>query len=255
MARASDDLATTDVEVLHRRYAASGEPDIEAELLRRHDRLALSVANRFAGRGEPLDDLEQVARFGLWLALTRFEPDRGLRFSTFAMPTVLGELKRYFRDRAWLVKPPRTVQERYLAIRAAADALELELAHSPTIAELAAATDLSEEAVLEGLAAGSARSAAFSLDSPVGESGDLVLHDALEGDDGGFAFAEDGLLVAALLESVPEPGRTAIALRYLEDVSQTEIADRLGVSQMTVSRTIERALDRLRRRNRSLAPA
>jgi RNA polymerase sigma-B factor len=251
----SEELAAADTDTLHRRFVRDGDPEVEAELLGRHDRLALSIANRFAGPGEPIEDLEQVARFGLWLALKRFEPGRGLRFSTFATPTILGELKRHFRDRSWLVRPPRAAQERYLAVCAAAGVLEAELARTPSVAELAAATGLAEDDVIEGLAVGSARSAAVSLDSPVSESDDLVLRDALGGVDGGFADAENGLVVAALLELVPEPGRTALALRYLENASQREIADRLGISQMTVSRRIERALDRLRARTRDRAAA
>ena len=146
-------LTAVDVDVLHERYAADDDPEVEAELLRRHSGLAYAIVNRFAGRGEPIDDLEQIALVGLWLALRRFDPGRGLRFSTFATATVLGELKRHLRDKAWLVRPPRTVQEAYLATRWARDELEHELAREPTVAELASATNLSAAQVLDGLAA------------------------------------------------------------------------------------------------------
>jgi RNA polymerase sigma-B factor len=240
-------LSAIDVDELHARYAANPRSDVESELVRRHIRLAYGLANRFAGRGEPNEDLEQVALAGLLLALRRFDPARGLRFSTFATPTILGELKRHLRDRAWLVKPPRPVQEAYLATRQATDELERDLARLPTVEELAAATNLSSEAVTDGLRAGAGRWASASLDAPVAGHDDIVLHEALADDSEDFTAAENGLFVAALLDAVPEPGRTALTLRYLEDASQREIADRLGVSQMTVSRTIDRALHRLRR--------
>jgi RNA polymerase sigma-B factor len=233
-------------DALHRRYAAAREPEVADELLRRHSGLAMSLANRFAGRGEPIEELEQVARVGLWLALTRFDPDRGLRFSTFATPTILGELRRHFRDRSWLVKPPRTLQERHLALEAAIDELEGCLARRATVAELAAFTQLSEEAVVEGLAVGLGRRASASLDAPLDDYNDVALHDAVGGEDAGFTSAETELFAASLLEHLSEPARTAISLRYMANASQREIAFRLGVSQMTVARTIGRALERLR---------
>jgi RNA polymerase sigma-B factor len=242
-----DTLSAIDVDELHARYTADPRADVESELVRRHIRLAYSLANRFAGRGEPTEDLEQVALAGLLLALRRFDPERGLRFSTFATPTILGELKRHLRDRAWLVKPPRPVQEAYLATRQASDELERELTRLPTVDELAAATNLSSQAVTDGLSAAAGRWASASLDAPVAGHDDIVLHEALADESQDFAAAENGMFVAALLDAVPEPARTALALRYLENASQREIADRLGVSQMTVSRTIERALHRLRR--------
>jgi RNA polymerase sigma-B factor len=241
-----ESLTAVDVGTLHERYAADAEPEVEAELLRRHSGLAYTAANRFAGRGEPIEDLEQVALVGLWLALRRFDPGRGLRFSTFATATVLGELKRHLRDKAWLVKPPRAVQEAYLATRGARDELEHELAREPTVAELASATNLSAAQVVDGLAAVGARSAAASLDAPLSRHEDVTLVDAIADDNRSFAAAENGLAVAALLDTVAEPGRTALALRYLENAPLREIAARLGVSQVTVARVIDRALERLR---------
>jgi RNA polymerase sigma-B factor len=240
-------LSAVDVDELHARYAADPQPDVEAELVHRHSRLAYSLANRFAGRGEPTEDLEQVAMAGLWIALRRFDAGRGLRFSTFATPTILGELKRHLRDRAWLVKPPRPVQEAYLATRQASEELERELTRQPTVEELVAATNLSSQAVTDGLTAGAGRWASASLDAPVAGHDDIVLHEALADESQDFAAAENGLFVAALLGAVQEPARTALTLRYLENASQREIANRLGISQMTVSRTIDRALRQLRR--------
>jgi len=148
----------------------------------------------------------------------------------------------------WLVRPPRTLQERYLAIQATADELERDLAHAPTDDELAAATGLSVDDVAEALVAGRARRAASSFDAPVGLGDGLAMYDAIPDDaaQAGFAAAESEVFLLALLDSVPEPGRSALALHYLVNLSQREVAHRLGVGERNVSSTIDRALERLR---------
>lgn len=237
-----------DLDALHARYFADRSPEIAAELVRRHEGLAGSLACRFAGRGEPVDDLRQVALMALLLALDRFDPGRGLRFSTFAVPTIVGELKRYLRDRAWLVKPPRLLQERYLHVQGAVDYLEQELGRPPTLAEIGAELGLEAEDVAEALEVGGVRRAVVSLDAGVGDDESMTFVDVVGGDDPAQALAEDELFVDALVHSLPEAERDVVVLSYFGNMSQREVGSRLGKSQMQVSRTKERALERLRRR-------
>lgn len=245
IAMAAVDLTVPDVHELHERYFETLDEQIGFQLVRHHERLALSLANRFRGRGESIEDLEQVARMGILLALRRFDPRRGARFSTFATPTILGELRRHFRDRGWLVRPPRSLQELYLAAHRASDELESQLARTPAASEVAEAIGAAVEEVAAGVAVGECRRAAVSLDaSPRAE--DLALHEALGAEDPRFAGADDRLAVAALLRALPEVDRAVLALTYLEALSQREIAERLGLSPMRVSRIKDRALRRLR---------
>jgi len=231
---------------LHARYFVDRSPEVAAELIRRHEGLAGSLACRFAGRGEPVDDLRQVALMGLLLALERFDPGRGLQFSTFAVPTIVGELKRHFRDRAWLVKPPRPLQERYLHVQAVVDDLEQDLGRPPTMAEVGAVLGLQAEDVAEALEVGGVRRAVVSLDAEVGDDASMTFVDAVGDDDPGHASTEDELFVDALLRSLPDAEREVLALSYFGNLPQREVAIRLGKSQMQVSRTKERALERLR---------
>jgi RNA polymerase sigma-B factor len=229
---------------LLRRYARTRDPrDLDA-LVRRFRPLARRLALRYARGAEPLDDLEQVANVGLVKALHRFDPAKGYAFTSFAVPTILGELKRSFRDTAWVAHVPRSVQERSARVREAADALEHRLGRAPTPREIAGAIAGSEEDVVEALAALGALSS-LSLDAPthLDDSGPLV--EQLGDAEDGYERAEDLAAIQAALPALTETQRAVLELRFEEDLKQSEIARRLGVSQMQVSRVLRAALERL----------
>jgi RNA polymerase sigma-B factor len=187
-----------------------------------------------------------MALLAMVKAADRFEPERGVAFSTFASRTIDGELKRQFRDRSWSVRPPRALQELHLALRRADEELTQELGRHPRIDELAERLDVNEEDVLEALEAGAAHHA-DSLDAPIGDS-DRSAADRLGTRDAGFGRTEGRLLVEDLLETLPERERTILELRFYENLSQEEIAERIGVSQSYLSRLLRRTLLELRQR-------
>ena len=222
--------------------------DLEArdELVALNLRLALHLARRFDHRGIPLDDLEQVASLGLLHAIDRFDPTRGVEFSTFATPTILGELRRHFRDRGWAVRVPRRVQELHVRLGTLLADLTQDLGRSPTIAELAAASGASSEEVLEAMEASLAyRSRSIDGSRP----DDRDPPTALGSDDLELFRAEDRVLVAELLAELPQREQLIIRLRYFDEMTQQQIADRLGISQMQVSRLLTKCLEELRRRS------
>jgi RNA polymerase sigma-B factor len=218
-------------------------------LIERHRGLAQQLARRFRGRGQSTDDLDQVAVLGLLKAVERFEPERGLAFTTFATPTIIGELKRHFRDATWSMRVPRRLQEHVLAISGVVGPLGQELGRPPTVAEIATAAGLTEEAVLEAMEANRAYSTG-SLDAPMGDEdgGTATLAARLGGEDPGHEAVEQRELVAALLEELPEREQMIVRLRFWEGWTQSEIADEVGISQMHVSRLLTRTLLRLRGR-------
>jgi RNA polymerase sigma-B factor len=215
-------------------------------LVEEHADLAEHFVRRYAGRGLARDDLRQMALLAMVKAADRFEPERGVAFSTFASRTIDGELKRQFRDRSWSVRPPRALQELHLALRRADEELTQELGRHPRIDELAERLDVNEEDVLEALEAGAAHHA-DSLDAPIGD-GDRSTSDRLGSRDAGFVRTEGRLLVEDLLETLPERERTILELRFYENLSQEEIAERIGVSQSYLSRLLRRTLLDLRQR-------
>jgi RNA polymerase sigma-B factor len=214
-------------------------------MVERHLGLARHLALRYSDSGEPLDDLFQVASLGLVNAVDRFDPSRGIAFTTFAVPTILGELKRHFRDRGWAIHVPRDLKEASLRVRRAiADHHD---GGPPTPAELAQATGLSLEGVLEALdVAGVQRS--LSLDAPAGseDDGGATLGDLLGDDDVELARATDRTLLESLLRTVTPREREILRLRFAEDLTQSQIGERIGVSQMQVSRILRGALTRMR---------
>jgi RNA polymerase sigma-B factor len=228
--------------------ATAVRPRVDAsereELVLRHLPLARSLARRYAHRAD-VDDLNQVAAVALMKAVDRFDPDRGLAFSTFAVPTILGELKRYFRDRTWMVRVPRDIQELKIRLDAVTEDLTADLGRSPTPTELAERAGATVEQVLEARAAASAHRP-DSLDGPVTEDGDALIDRAGGRVDPGFALAEASASVGPLLALLDERERMILRLRFEEDLTQAEIGARLGVSQMHVSRLIRTSLDRLR---------
>jgi RNA polymerase sigma-B factor len=214
-------------------------------MVERHLGLARHLALRYSDSGEPLDDLFQVASVGLVNAVDRFDPTRGIAFTTFAVPTILGELKRHFRDRGWVIHVPRDLKEASLRVRRAIADHHGE--RPPTPAELAQTTGLSLEGVLEALdAAGAQR--ALSLDAPTGSEEDsgATLGDLLGDDDDELARATDRTLLASLLRTVTPREREVLRLRFVEDLTQSEIGERIGVSQMQVSRILRGTLTRMR---------
>jgi RNA polymerase sigma-B factor len=228
-----------------REYAETQDPDLREELVTAHIGLAEYLARRFTNRGEPLDDLVQVASLGLLKAVDRFDPERGLEFSTYATPTIVGELKRHFRDKGWAVRVPRRVQELHLRLGTVVSTLSQELGRSPTIGEIAQAASVSEEDVLEAIEAGHAYRFT-SLDAPSGADEEGTLASQLGGDDQALVDSEHRVALSPLIARFPPRERTILHLRFFEGLTQSEIASRLGISQMHVSRLLARSLAQLR---------
>jgi len=208
--------------------------------------LARSLALRYRRAAEPLDDLIQVASIGLVKAVDRWDPDRGLAFSSYAVPTILGELRRYFRDSTWDVRPARDVQELCLAVEEARDELWLELGRSPTVSDLAERVGRTPEEVMEALQASDGRSLR-SLDAPVHEEeGDSASAGDLIGSaDPEYERVEAGATLEQLTSILDDRAREILRLRFEEDMLQSEIAARVGCSQMHVSRILRSSLERL----------
>lgn len=213
-------------------------------MVERHLGLAHHLARRYADRGEPLEDLVQVASLGLLKAIDRFDASRGTSFTTFAVPTILGELRRHFRDRGWAVHVPRDLKEAVLRVEAA---LARHGGRSPTPAQLARETGLDVETVLDALEASGAHRA-LSLDAPTGgaEEERPAIVDTLGGDDDELSRARDRATLEVLAAGLDEREREILRLRFVEDLTQSEIGERVGVSQMHVSRLIRTSLNRMR---------
>jgi RNA polymerase sigma-B factor len=233
--------AMTAVPVDHPDRAGLRDRAIEAWLP-----LARHLAARYNGRGEPADDLLQTATVGLIKAIDRYDADRGVEFSSFAIPTVLGEVKRHFRDRTWSVRVPRRTQELRMAISEANNALLQTLERSPTVADVAAHLDISEEDVLEGLEGARAYSAT-SLSTPVSEDQSMSLGDTLGTEDHEYELTELRMVLGTAMASLDEREQRILSLRFYGNLTQSDIADQIGVSQMHVSRLIMRALAKLRK--------
>ncbi len=208
--------------------------------------MAERLARRYINRGEPIEDLRQTAVIGLLKAVDRFDPERGVDFVGYAVPTILGEIRRYFRDRAWSIRVPRRLQELGMAITAANADLTQTLGRRPTVAEIAAHLGHTEEEIIEGLE-GARAYRAVSLSTPVGEDSPTELGDMLGGEDDGFALAELQIALGPALRCLTERERRIVTLRFFGNQTQTQIADQIGVSQMHVSRLLSAALAKLRR--------
>ncbi len=227
-------------------FAETRSPRTRDELIEAHLGLAEYLARRFSNRGEPLDDLTQVASVGLLKAVDRFDPTRGVEFSTYATHTIVGELKRHFRDKGWAVRAPRRMQELYLRLGRIVSTLSQELGRSPTIPELAADAQVSEEEVLEALEAGQAyRFASLDAPSPGEDEGD-TMSSQLGEEDAGMIDAEHRVALSPLLAQLPKREQVILHLRFFEGLTQSGIAERLGISQMHVSRLLARSLAQLR---------
>ncbi|MGH2967617.1 MAG: SigB/SigF/SigG family RNA polymerase sigma factor [Solirubrobacteraceae bacterium] len=238
----TDDAADIDLQQRHHRER---RPADREALVRRYLPLARHVAARYHGGGEPLDDLEQVASLGLIKAIDRFDPGRGTSFSSYAVPTITGELRRYFRDCTWSLRVPRDLQETAVRINRVEPDLQLELGRAPTAAELADRLGCTAETVLEAREAAGANRMA-SLDAPLssGEEG-ASLADRLGAGDARMAEVERALSLESALECLGARDRQILRLRFHEELTQAEIGRRVGLSQMHVSRLIRQALARL----------
>lgn len=215
------------------------------DLVRNHLALADRIALRYAGRGQPYEDLQQVAYLGLVMAARRFDPTRGVAFATFAHATVSGELKKWFRDHAWPLRVARPVQETYLAVRAALDDMSVSLGRSPTTTELAATVGVTEEQVVEALDAGSTLRL-DSLDAPAAGSDDNDRRHDVAFEETAFDLVEERTWLLPALRALPPREREIVRLRFAEGLPQSAIAARVGVSQMHVSRLLTKALATLR---------
>ena len=228
------------------RYHSNGDLHAREELVKRFLPLARELALRYKYTNEPFEDLLQVACLGLIKAVDRYEPERETKFTSYAAPTILGELKRHFRDKGWSLHVPRDLQERTLAVSRATEILSKELARSPKVREVAGHLGCSAEQVLEAQEAAASYEAA-SLDAPAarddGESASLV--DMIGGEDSAYELVEDRQAIANSWQALPDVERQVLELRFMHDLTQREIGERIGYSQMHVSRLLRRALTRL----------
>jgi RNA polymerase sigma-B factor len=239
---------------LFRRYRKTSERDARDALVRRFLPLAQRLARRFVRSSEPEEDLRQVASIALIKAVERFDPDRGTSFAAFAVPTIVGELKRHFRDTTWSLHVPRRAQELGLGIEQAMETLTNRHGRTPTVAEVASHLHLGTEEVLEGLLAANAYQT-LSLDAPQklhdDEEREDTLGETIGSDDDRFGLVEDDVTLAGVLRTLPERERRILHLRFVEDLTQTEIAAQVGVSQMQVSRLLRESIARLRERTQA----
>ena len=247
-AAALEDPTATDATLL-RRYHETGEVAARQALIERHLPLVRRLAQRYARRGESVEDLAQVGVVGLIKAIDRFDGGYGVSLATYAAPNILGEIKRHFRDRGWAMRVPRDVQELNVKLHRAMDGLTVRLGRSPRVEELAQATGATTEQVLEALESSSAYSTISLSERPssAGDDDSAGPLDAIGEEDPAFEQSEDRLLLRTTLRHLPARERQILHLRFFEGLTQSEIAERVGVSQMHVSRLIRDSLARMRR--------
>ena len=243
--RSAEDI---ELEQLFRDHRSSGDVELRNALATRYLSLAAAVARRFANRGEPLDDLVQVANYGLVKAVERFDVDRGVSFASFAIPTMIGELKRHFRDRTWSTKVPRSAKDLMPRLSTATEELTTRLQRAPTVPELAEHLGVDVDALLEAIDARAAYRASSMSSS--GQRGDSDLEMQVGDLDPDLVGVENTLTVRHLIETLPDRERRIVELRFYDELTQSEIAEIVGVSQMHVSRLLRQALDRLATRAR-----
>jgi RNA polymerase sigma-B factor len=239
-------MTRTDPQSLMRQYRRTHDPRVREQIVHRFLPLARSLARRFASGGEPLEDLEQVAALALVKAVDGYDPDRGTAFSSYAVPSIAGAIKRHFRDCGWSVRVPRELQERAMRVHGLENELGAELGESPTVAELAVAASLSPEEVLEARAAYRALHAS-SLDTKTHEDGDetLSLIDTLGMTETGYSSVLDRTALESLMGELEERDRAIVQLYFREELTQAQIGERLGYSQMHISRLLRRAVREL----------
>ena len=231
---------------LFRRYKEEGDMDAREKLVMSHLNLVRFLANKFKNRGEPIDDLMQVGYLGLLKAIDRFDPARGLEFTTYATPTIMGEIKRHFRDKGWSVRVPRRLQELSAKVNQATDELTTELQRSPTVEEIARYLDVTVDEVLEAMESSSAYSS-VPLEAPGSSDSDDApsVLDRYASEDSELAFTDDRLVIEEALAGFSPREREVIELRFVKGLTQIEIAQKLGISQVQVSRLLRRTLKKI----------
>jgi RNA polymerase sigma-B factor len=240
-------VTPADDRVLLRRYHAEGDLAARQELIEQYMSLVRSLARRYSYRGEQLDDLVQIGAIGLIKAIDRFDIDRGVELTTYATPNIIGEIKRHFRDKGWSVRVPRGLQELNVQLSKLIESKTVELGRSPTIAELAKAAGAEEEEVLEALESGRAYSAvSLSTGGGSDENGEVDPLESLGVDEPQYEISEDRAVLAPGFRVLDARERTILHLRFFEGLTQSQIAQKVGISQMHVSRLIRRALDKIR---------
>ncbi len=247
--RISPSVNDTEAERLFREFARTRDARVRERLVAMHHNLVRFLAGKFANRGEPLEDLVQVGMIGLVNAVDRFDGERGNKFSTYATPTIVGEIRRYFRDKAWSLKVPRRLQELNQAANKAVDSLSTKLGRSPTVAEIAKAIGATEEETLEAIELGNAYDT-VSFDSRTSQDSDsspMTLAEFIGGEDETLKAMERYGDLNAAIEQLDERERAIIQLRFFKDLSQAEVAKNLNISQMHVSRLQHRALENLKK--------
>jgi RNA polymerase sigma-B factor len=242
-------VAAVDTELERLLEAARAGDERAAEaVVERFLPLVRVLALRYAGRGEPVEDLIQVGSVGLVLAVQRFDPERGVQFKSFAIPTIVGEIQRHFRDRAWALHVPRRLKELSLRLSRATEQLTADLGRSPTVAELADAADVSEDEVIDALDVSNAYSTRSLSSTGVFDDPDYEPGDALRVDEPGFDEVEDAAIVETGFAALGERERRIVELRFFAGLTQSEIAAEIGISQMHVSRLLHQALTAMRGR-------
>lgn len=231
---------------LFRQYLEHGDLSARERLVERFLPLAKQLARRYGSAGEPLDDLIQVASLGLVKAIDRYELDRGTAFSSFAVPTILGEIKRHFRDTGWTVRVPRAIQERRIQVNRAIPTLTGRLGRSPTTAEIAEHIQATTEEVLEAVEAAVAYEPVSLDSSPGSDEEDETWAQAVGHVDPSYELVEYGATLAPAMKSLPDRERLILHMRFVEDMTQSQIAEKIGISQMHVSRLIRKALEAMR---------
>ncbi len=233
---------------LFRRYKEKGDEDARAQLIESHLNLVRFLASSYKNRGEPLDDLIQVGSIGLIKAIDRFDPERGLEFTTFATPTITGEIKRYFRDKGWSVRVPRRLQELSKKVNQATDELTVELKRSPTVEEIAQKLGVSVDEVLEAMESSGAYSS-VPLEAGGSEEDDSpAVIDRYATEDQELESIDERLVIQDTIKSFSPREQEVIRMRFVDNLTQVEIAQRLGVSQVQVSRFLRRTLKKVKDR-------
>jgi RNA polymerase sigma-B factor len=238
-----------ELRLLHAEYARTRDPEIRKQLVDHYGNLVHFLARKFMGRGEPLDDIVQVGYIGLLMAIERFEPERELEFSTFATPTIVGEIKRHFRDKSWAIKIPRRLQETYQQVLRAQEKLQTQLGHQPVVAEIAEYLNITQEEVLAALEVSPAQRTLSFEAGATGRADDdgLLMSERLGREDENLEKVELQNLIGQAMQHLTARERRIMYLRFVEQLPQAEVAKRLGISQMHVSRLQRAAVEHLKK--------